>query len=74
MGGGTQAKTYAQTLDAALLKLAQYPDFGRDRSDVYSGARRFPTIEKHVVFYQISDNGIEVSRLLHQRMEITKHY
>lgn len=26
--GSAQAKVYAQTLEAALLKLAQYPDFG----------------------------------------------
>jgi len=28
--GYTQTKIYAQTIDAALLKLAQYPDFGID--------------------------------------------
>jgi toxin ParE1/3/4 len=28
--GSTQAKIYAQTIDAALLKLAQYPDFGKE--------------------------------------------
>lgn len=71
--GDTQAKIYAQTIDAALLKLAQYPDFGRDRRDVYNGARSFP-IEKHIVFYQVTDNGIEIARILHQRRDITKHF
>ena len=69
--GSTQAKVYAQTIDAALLKLSQYPDFGRERSDIYNGARSFP-VEKHIVFYQISDNGIDVARILHQRMDLTK--
>lgn len=50
--GNTQAKDYAQTIDAALLKLAGYPDFGRERGEVYNGARSFP-IEKHSVFYQV---------------------
>jgi len=40
---------YAQTIDEALLKLAQYPDFGRERNDVYNGARSFP-VEKHIAF------------------------
>lgn len=71
--GSAQAKVYAQTIDAALLKLAQYPDFGRERSDIYNGARSFP-VEKHIVFYQISDNGIDVARILHQRMDLTKHF
>jgi toxin ParE1/3/4 len=71
--GSTQAKVYAQTIDSALLKLAQYPDFGKERSDVYNGARSFP-VEKHFVFYQVSDNGIYVARILHQRMDLSKHF
>ena len=71
--GSAQAKVYAQTIDSALLKLAQYPDFGRERSDVYNGARSFP-VEKHIVFYQVSDNGIDVARILHQRMDLSKHF
>ncbi len=71
--GSAQAKAYAQTIDAALLKLAQYPDFGRERNDIYNGARSFP-VEKHIVFYQVSDNGIDVARILHQRMDLSKHF
>ena len=71
--GNTQAKVYAQTIDAALLKLAQYPDFGRERSNVYDGAKSFP-VEKHIVFYQISEGGIDVARILHQRMDPSKHF
>ncbi|WP_168427330.1 type II toxin-antitoxin system RelE/ParE family toxin [Candidatus Colwellia aromaticivorans] len=71
--GSAQAKVYSQTIDSALLKLAQYPDFGRERSDVYNGARSFP-VEKHIVFYQVSDNGIDVARILHQRMDLSKHF
>lgn len=71
--GSTQAKVYAQTIDAALLKLAQYPDFGKERNDAYNGARNFP-VEKHIVFYQVSDNGIDVARIFHQHMDLTKHF
>ncbi len=71
--GNDQAKVYAQTIDAALLKLAQYPDFGRERSEIYNGARSFP-VEKHIVFYQVSEKGIDVARILHQRMDLSKHF
>lgn len=71
--GSTQAKVYAQTIDAALMKLAQYPDFGRERSDIYYGAKSFP-VEKHIVFYQICEDGIDVARILHQRMDPSKHF
>jgi|TARA_B110000238_G_C16123711_1_gene438257 toxin ParE1/3/4 len=55
------------------LKLAQYPDFGKQRSNIYNGARSFP-VEKHIVFYQINDNGIDVARILHQRMDLSKRF
>jgi toxin ParE1/3/4 len=71
--GNEQAKEYAQNIDAALIKLAQYPDFGRERNEVYIGAKSFP-VEKHIVFYQVSDNGIDVARILHQRMDPSKHF
>ena len=32
--GSTQAEVYAQTIDSALFKLAQYPDFGKVRKEV----------------------------------------
>ena len=71
--GSEQAKTDSQSIDAALTKLAQFPDFGRQRDDLYKNARSFP-IEKHIVFYQISDVGIDVARILHQRMDTSKHF
>jgi toxin ParE1/3/4 len=71
--GYEQAKLYAQNIDAALIKLAQYPDFGRERNEIYKDAKSFP-VEKHIVFYQISDNGIDVARILHQRMDPSKHF
>ncbi|MBL0709783.1 MAG: type II toxin-antitoxin system RelE/ParE family toxin [Colwellia sp.] len=71
--GNEQAKVYAQTIDVALVKLAQYPDFGRQRDELYKNARSFP-VEKHIVFYQVSDAGIDVARILHQRMDQSKHF
>lgn len=47
--GNEQAKEYAQNIDAALIKLAQYPDFGRELNEVYNGAKSFP-VEKHIAF------------------------
>ena len=71
--GIEKAKEYAQILESALLKLAQYPDFGRKRNDVYNGARSFP-VEKHIIFYQGSEKGIDVARILYQRMDPLKHF
>jgi len=32
--GNLQAREYAQSIDTTLLKLAQHPDFGRERNGV----------------------------------------
>ena len=71
--GKVQAKEYAQTIESVLLKLAEYPNFGRERNEVYSGARSFP-VEKHIVFYQVREGGIDIARILHQRMDVSKHF
>ncbi len=71
--GNEQAKVYAQNIDAALMKLAQYPDFGKERNEIYKEAKSFP-VEKHIVFYRVSLNGIGVARILHQRMDLSKHF
>ena len=71
--GNEQAKVYAQNIDAALMKLAQYPDFGKERNEIYKEAKSFP-VEKHIVFYQVSDKGIDVARILHQCMDPSKHF
>ncbi len=71
--GVEQAKIYAESLDTALMKLAQYPESGRTRNELYVNARSFP-VEKHIIFYRIAQTGIEVARILHQRMDPSKHF
>ena len=60
-------------IESILNKLASEPDIGRKREEVYPNARSF-VIEKHVVFYQRCEDGIEVARILHQRMDPLKHF
>ena len=71
--GVEQTKVYAESLDSALMKLAQYPEFGRTRDELYINARSFP-VEKHIIFYRVAQTGIEVARILHQRMDLSKHF
>lgn len=71
--GYQQAKLYLQAIDFTLNKLAQTPAIGQPRPDVYINARSFP-VKKHIVYYQQSNEGIEVARILHQRMDPSKHF
>lgn len=57
-----------------MLTLAQNPELGRDRSEVYAGARSFPS-GKHVIFYRTAAQGvIEIARVLHQRMDLLSQF
>jgi toxin ParE1/3/4 len=49
--------------------LAQQPGIGRDRSDIVSGLRGFP-VGNYVIFYQPTNDGIAVVRILHGARDI----
>ena len=70
--GVEQARNYALTIDHGLSKLAEVPELGRHRPELFKSALSFP-IEKHIVFYRATANGIEVARILHQRMDFSQH-
>jgi len=55
------------------LALAANPESGRRRDEIYVGAKSFPS-GNHIIFYRISANGIEVARVLHQRMDIQTQF
>ena len=72
--GGTQARAYLENLDKTMLALAGNPDLGRELSEVYVGARSFPS-GKHVIFYRVAAQGvIEIARVLHQRMDLLSQF
>lgn len=67
--GRIQAKTYVTSLHNTLLQIANTPDIGRSRPELFENAKSF-SAQKHIVYYWKSDNGIEVARILHQRMDV----
>lgn len=71
--GSDQARTYLENLERTLLALAANPGSGRPRDEIHVGAKSFPS-GKHVIFYRIAVSGIEVARVLHQRMDIQTQF
>ena len=70
--GENQAQTYLLELRAAMERIAEKPDRGRERSDVLLGYRSY-AIGRHAVFYWERENGVDVIRILHQSMDPSKH-
>ncbi len=71
--GKAAAKRYVTSLHACFELLSSNPRLGRPRDVIKSG---YLSINEgsHVVFYKINDdNDVIIIRVLHQRMDFTRH-
>ena len=70
--GPEQAQRYLDSLEACFNRLAKAPRIGRPCDRIRPGYRSIEH-EKHVIFYRAGDDGIFISRVLHQRMLPSEH-
>ena len=68
-----QAETYLAEIRAAIERVAQRPERGRSCDDVREGYLRY-AIGNHVIFYIANSHAVDVIRILHQRMDPTRHF
>ncbi|MGL4178689.1 MAG: type II toxin-antitoxin system RelE/ParE family toxin [Dermatophilaceae bacterium] len=67
-----QAETYLSEIDVAIRRIAADPVRGRSCDEIRPGYRRY-AIGSHLVFYRETPDSIDVIRILHQRMDPTRH-
>ena len=67
-----QAETYIAEIRAAIERVADDPRRGRACDEIRKGYRRYG-IGSHLLFYVESAGGVDVVRILHQRMDPTRH-
>ena len=67
--GLSQAKKYVSLLHETMIQIATTPTLGRNRPELFETARSFPA-QQHIVYYWQTEAGIEVARILHQRMDV----
>jgi toxin ParE1/3/4 len=70
--GFDQAETYTRQLWKDIAILADRPSLGRECPEVRRGYRMYPS-GSHVLFYRQTTDGIDVTRILHERMDYTRH-
>jgi toxin ParE1/3/4 len=70
--GVDQAEAYIRQIQRTLHLLADEPRLGRSCDNIRPGYRKYPS-GSHLVFYRILDHGIDVVRILHQRMDVEQH-
>ncbi len=71
--GDEQFSRYRKALVMALESLAADPFSRRSkaRDDLMEGCRLF-RVEHHYIVYRVAENGIEVGRILHERMNFER--
>ncbi len=57
------ADRFLDLIDEKLALLMEYPEIGRRRDDLAPRMRSFP-VGRYVIFYRLSEQGIEVARVL----------
>ena len=67
-----QAETYLSEIRAAIERIADNPGRGRACDEIREGYRRYST-GSHLLFYVESTYGVDVIRILHQRMDPPRH-
>jgi toxin ParE1/3/4 len=69
----TQAEIYLTELWLAIERVAADPRRGRTCDDIRNGYRCYG-IGSHLVFFVERTHSVDVIRVLHQRMDPTRHF
>lgn len=67
-----QAETYVLEIRSAIERIAEQPDRGRLVDTIRAGYRCY-AIGSHLIFFVENDDDVDVIRILHQRMDPTRH-
>jgi toxin ParE1/3/4 len=70
--GLDQAETYTRQLWKDIAIVANRPSLGRECNEVRQDYRMYPS-GSHVLFYRQTPDGIDVVRILHERMDYERH-
>ena len=70
--GLEQADRYTDLLTAAFQVLAESPKSAPACDHIRQGYRR-RNVERHMIYFRVTDYGIAIIRVLHDRMDASRH-
>lgn len=70
--GPLQTERYYKALKRCLELLSENPGLGITADDIRPGYRRFAH-KSHVIFFRDFGGGMLVVRILHERMDVSRH-
>ena len=70
--GIAQAEFYTRQIGSDIATVAAQPALGRVCSEVRAGYYKYPS-GSHVLFYRVIEDGVDIVRILHERMDFAGH-
>jgi len=70
--GVAQADRYIDFLTTTFAELADSPRMAPACDHIRPGYRRW-SVERHMIYFRVTDDGISVIRVLHDRMDAPRH-
>lgn len=70
--GEDQQDRYAMALEQGLVLLAENPEIGRSRPELFRGCRSY-RVREHILYYVLRDEAVVIIRVLHGRMDALRH-
>jgi toxin ParE1/3/4 len=61
--GLDQADRFLNKLDAKFIKIAQFPNLGRQRDEILSGLRSLQ-MDKYLILYMVIEQDVEIFRVV----------
>ncbi len=71
--GKAQTDKYLSLLEQRLEWLANNSILGKQRDEIKEGYISFPE-GRHIIFYRVTESGIEVMGVIHQSEDIDAHF
>ena len=68
-----QAEVYIRQIQQCIETVAARPSLGRRCDDIRPGYFVYRA-GSHLLFYRINDVGIDIVRILHQKMDPQRHF
>ncbi len=65
------AQRFAAGLDKKCAALGRFPELGRARAEILPGLRS-TLVGKHVLFYRVRGEAVEVLRIIHGRRDLRR--
>jgi toxin ParE1/3/4 len=70
--GKGQSENYLEKLKAHIWRLTELPMIGVERAELLPRIRSLP-IESHKLFYRVTNDTVEIVRVLHSRQDPHLH-